>query len=165
MLYTHMCDVTLRTIKPQDRDWLVAQHRTLYAQSDGFDASFGDLVQEITDDFLNTHDPRFECGWIAENSVHRLGSIFCVRLDDETAQLRLFLVIPEAQGTGLGRRMLRHCMQFAKHSGYKGMRLWTHRSHKAACALYKSQGWQCIDAKPTQSFGQDMIVETYTYWF
>ena len=160
-----MDDVILRTIKPQDCEWLVENHRLLYAQSDGFDDSFGDLVKKITDDFLMSHDPKVERGWIAERKGHRLGSVFCVRLDDETAQLRLFFLVPEARGTGLGRRMLQHCMTFARHGGYAGMRLWTHRSHRAACALYKAQGSQCIATKPAHSFGRNMIVETYTYRF
>ena len=152
-------------IRPDDRDWLVAKHRTIYAQTDGFDDSFGDLVAQVLDDFLKTHDPQHECGWIAEENGHRLGSIFCVRLDAHTAQVRLFLLVPEARGKGLGRRMLRRCMRFAQERGYSGMRLWTHQSHKAACALYKAQGWRCIEVKPVRSFGQDLIVETYVYPF
>ncbi|GIT86951.1 MULTISPECIES: GNAT family N-acetyltransferase [Roseobacter] len=160
-----MKNLILRKVRPEDREWLVAEHRTIYAQTDGFDDSFGDLVQQVLDDFLASHDPRYERGWIAEENGLRLGSIFCVRLDEETAQLRLFLLVPEARGKGLGLRMLRHCMQFAQEHGYSGMRLWTHQSHKAACALYKAQGWQCIETKPVRSFGQELIVETYTYPF
>ncbi|ABG31426.1 N-acetyltransferase [Roseobacter denitrificans] len=160
-----MKEVILREIGAQDRDWLVDKHRAIYAQTDGFDDSFGDLVADVLDDFLLRHDPKDECGWIAESEGARLGSIFCVRLDECTAQLRLFLLLPEARGKGLGRRMLRHCMRFAQKRGYSGMRLWTHQSHEAACALYKAQGWQCIETKPTRSFGQDLIVESYIYAF
>lgn len=160
-----MRDAILRKIEPEDREWLVAKHRVIYAQTDGFDVSFGDLVEDVLDDFLATHDPHHERGWIAEENGRRLGSIFCVRLDDKTAQLRLFLLVLEVRGKGLGLHMLRHCMQFAQERGYAGIKLWTHQSHKAACALYKAQGWRCIDAKPTRSFGQDLIVETYIYRF
>lgn len=161
----HMKEAILREVRPQDRDWLVDKHRVIYAHTDGFDDSFGDLVENVLDGFLAAHDPRHEHGWIAEKQGQRLGSIFCVRLDERTAQLRLFLLVPEARGKGLGLRMLRHCMWFAQAHGYSAMRLWTHQSHKAACALYKAQGWQCIETKPVRSFGQDLIVETYTYHF
>lgn len=163
--YAGMTDVALRSFTAADRDWLVDTHQELYARNDGFDSSFGLLVGEIADDFLATRKEGFEAGWIAESDGKRLGSIFCVRLDDTTAKLRLFLVVPEARGQGLGKRLLHRCMMFAKDSGYRGMQLWTHRSHAAACALYVANGWRCVDSKPVHSFGQDLIEETYVYWF
>ena len=160
-----MEDVILRRFEHADRDWLVEQHRNLYHISDGFDASFGDLVAKILDDFLASHDPAYERGWIAERAGQRLGSIFCVRYTNDTAQLRLFLLVPEARGLGLGQRMLSTVMQYARDTGYKDMRLWTHRNHKAACALYGKHGWQQVEVERKRSFGQDVIVETYIYRF
>ncbi len=49
--------VEIRRFEPQDRDWLVAEHRDSYARAEGFDDSFGILVGSILDDFLNLHDP------------------------------------------------------------------------------------------------------------
>ena len=56
------------------------------------------LVRGIVADFLAGHDPAREAGWIAEADGARIGCIFCVRKDDETAKLRLFLILPEARG-------------------------------------------------------------------
>ena len=47
-------------------------------------------------------------GWIARKRWAALGSIFCVKLDDQTAKLRLFMCLPEARGLGLGKRLLTH---------------------------------------------------------
>lgn len=156
-----MHDVILRPYHPDDAPWLVERHGTLYARDEGFDESFPALVAEILADFAARHDPTCERGWIAERSGQRLGSIFCVRLDDETAKLRLFLLDPAARGAGLGRHMLRTCMQFARDCGYRRMQLWTHESHHAAVALYRGQGWQLIDVKPVHSFGVDLIEQTW----
>lgn len=165
LLVACMDDPKLRLLTQDDRDWLVDQHRILYARDEGFDDTFATLVAEIIDTFLATHDPAVERAWIAEQDGLRLGSVFCVKLDEKTAQLRLFLLVPEARGKGLGKSLLRNCMAYAKDKGYSGMRLWTHRSHEAACRLYQDFGWQCIDAKPDRHFGQDVVVETYTYDF
>ncbi|KIN60423.1 Acetyltransferase, GNAT family protein [Sulfitobacter noctilucae] len=140
-----------------DRDWLVAEHRDQYAQAEGFDASFGILVGSILDDFLTDHDPLREAGWIAWQDGQRLGSIFCVAVNDEAAKLRLFLLTPLARGTGLARRMLDGCMGFAREAGYRRMTLWTHESHRAAGALYVKTGWTLVSSKPVTSFGQDLI--------
>lgn len=155
----------LRFIRVQDRDWLVERHMEIYGMECGFDHSFGLLVGQIVDAFLAEHDPTCEAGWIAEHEGKPLGSIFCVRLDEDTAQLRLFFLEPDARGQGLGRRMLDTCMGFARDCGYVGMRLWTHRSHQSACALYRLAGWQQVASEPKVSFGQQEVVETYVYYF
>ena len=165
LFIARMAAQNIRLLTPGDRDWLVEQHRILYARDEGFDDTFVTLVAEIIDAFLAEHDPSVERGWVAEQDGQRLGSVFCVKLDETTAQLRLFLLVPEARGKGLGKAMLDTCMQFAKEAGYSGMRLWTHQSHQAACRLYRGFGWRCVDTEATRHFGQDVIVETYVYDF
>lgn len=154
-------DVVLRTFRPDDKDWLVERHGALYARDEGFDDSFARLVAEILDDFIANHDPKREQGWIAESAGERCGSIFCVSLNETTAKLRLFLLIPETRGMGLGRLMLKTCMAYARNAGYTEMVLWTHESHRAACALYKAHGWHLLDSKPVRSFGVDLIEQSW----
>lgn len=156
-----MDSVTLRPFRADDAPWLVERHGTLYAEAEGFDDSFAPLVAEILGAFITDHDPTCEQGWIAEEAGHRLGSIFCVRLNETTAKLRLFLLVPEARGKGLGRRLLEACMGFARAAGYRDMQLWTHESHRAACALYASAGWHLADSKPVRSFGVDLVEQTW----
>lgn len=153
--------IEIRHLAPGDVDWLVHQHGKLYAQAEGFDATFGPLVASILNDFETRHDPSRERAFIAWSGETRLGSVFCVRLDDETAKLRLFLLVPEARGLGLGRRMLTTCMQWAQERGYARMVLWTHESHEAACALYRQTGWRLIDSKPVFSFGRDLVEQSW----
>lgn len=160
-----MGSVMIRQFTADDRDWLVDQHGRLYAKTEGFDDSFGILVGDILDAFLAEHDPELERGWIAEEDGERLGSIFCVRLSETTAKLRLFLLVPQARGKGLGKRLLETCMSYANARGYQGMQLWTHESHEAACALYKARGWQLESTKPVHSFGQDLVEQSWSYRF
>ena len=152
-----MDTVEIRTFEPADRDWLVAEHRESYARAEGFDDSFGVLVAEILDMFIATHDPETEHGWMAWQGDKRLGSIFCVRVDAETAKLRLFLLSEAARGRGLGLKMLQTCMGFARAKGYRRMVLWTHESHRAAGALYAKTGWTLMSSKPVVSFGQHLV--------
>jgi GNAT superfamily N-acetyltransferase len=155
----------IRPFCADDRDWLVAAHGDLYARAEGFDASFEQIVAQIIDGFLAGHDPKREAGWIAEAAGERLGSIFCVAQDEVTAKLRLFLLVSEARGKGLGKRLLYHCMCFAQSRGYAGMQLWTHESHEAACALYRATGWTLEASKPVHSFGQDLVEQQWRYRF
>jgi len=163
--YPGMTAVQLRPFHPADIDWLVERHARQYAMDDGFDGSFGPLVRDILEDFASAHDPARERGWIAEQDGRPLGSIFCVSLNDQTAKLRLFFLVPDARGLGLGKLLLQTCMQFAREAGYAGMQLWTHESHEAACALYKASGWQLISSKPVHSFGQDLVEQSWEISF
>lgn len=155
----------IRPFHPDDAPWLVERHATLYARDEGFDASFGPLVAGILDGFIAGHDPECEAGWIAEQDGRRLGSIFCVRGEAGLAKLRLFLLVPEARGQGLGRRLLETCTGFARARGYPGMRLWTHESHRAACALYARSGWRLVASKPVRSFGCDLVEQSWEIAF
>ena len=160
-----MDPVELRLFNANDRDWLVEQHSILYAQDDDFDESFGPFVGEILDDFLARHDPDCETGWIAESGGRRIGSIFCVKDRPGTARLRMFLLLPDARGKGLGRHLLQTCMAYAQTKGYKDMTLSTHESHKAACALYRAFGWQLETSNPVRSFGRDLVEQAWSYRF
>lgn len=152
-----MDDIEIRRFTADDRAWLIARHQAHYGTVEGFDDSFGVLVAEIVDDFLSGHDPAREAGWIARRGEARLGSIFCVRVNDSTAKLRLFLLIDEVRGTGLGHRMLETCMGFARDRAYRQMQLWTHESHRAAGALYAKTGWHLMSSTPVVSFGQPLV--------
>lgn len=155
----------IRPFKSTDTDWLTQQHQQLYTQDEGFDQTFGPLVRSILEAYVADHDPSCEAGWVAQDDGIRMGSIFCVRHSDSTAKLRLFLLTSEARGHGIGRRLLQTCMGFAKAAGYQSMTLWTHESHKAACALYEKTGWRCVDSVPVHSFGQDLVEQTWVIDF
>lgn len=153
--------VELRDLAPGDAGWIVERHGALYARDEGYDVTFEALVAEIMGDFLRHHDPARERGWIAWGDGRRIGSIFCVRRSDETAQLRLFFLEPEARGAGQGRRMLDACLGFARACGYSELVLWTHASHAEACRLYERAGFEKTGSRPAREFGQDTVIVDY----
>jgi GNAT superfamily N-acetyltransferase len=156
-----MDKILLRRFESADVPWLVEQHGDLYAAEEGFDETFGPLVADILAGFIADHDPMRERGWVAMQDGQRLGSIFCVAAEGNSAKLRMFLLTPAARGKGLGKRLLRSCLEFARECGYQDMVLWTHESHKAACALYNAFGWELVESKPVHSFGVDLIEQSW----
>lgn len=156
-----MEEVILRPFGEADAAWIVARHGALYAEAEGFDATFSVLVAGIVRDFLAGHNANRERGWIAVRGGGRLGSIFCVDAGDGVAKLRLFLVEPEARGTGLAQRMLEACVGFARAAGYRRMRLWTHESHRAAGRLYARNGFLLTASVAARSFGVDVVEQTW----
>lgn len=154
--------IELRDIGIGDAGWLIQQHAELYAAEEGFDATFEPLVAEILADFLRNRDPACERAWIAWRGDRRLGSVFCVRGPDPgQAKLRLFLLTPDARGQGLGKRLLSACIGYARETRYRELVLWTHASHRAACALYRQAGFRLVDSRPVTSFGVALEEQTW----
>jgi ribosomal protein S18 acetylase RimI-like enzyme len=81
--------------------------------------------------------------------------------DPGVAQLRLLIVEPAARGLGIGRQLVDECTRFARAAGYERIRLGTHSILTAARTLYAQAGYQLIASEPHQSFGQQLVAETW----
>jgi GNAT superfamily N-acetyltransferase len=154
--------VTIRTLdKPGDLGWVVMAHGETYAKEFGWDSSFEALVARIVADYAGAHDDAKEAAWIAERGGRRVGCVFCVAADEQTAQLRILLVVPAARGHGTGARLVDECLQFARQAGYKQMKLWTNHPLAAARHIYLSRGFQLAEEEPHHSFGATLIGQVY----
>jgi GNAT superfamily N-acetyltransferase len=136
-------------------------HGELYATEFGWDTSFESLVARIVADYANDHDSSREAAWIAELDGVRVGCVFCVSEDDDTAKLRILLVDPASRGSGLGGRLVDTCIAFAVQAGYARMRLWTNHPLVAARAIYLRRGFVLESEEPHHSFGVDLIGQVY----
>jgi DNA-binding MarR family transcriptional regulator/GNAT superfamily N-acetyltransferase len=154
-------EIVLREPEAGDYGWVVERHGALYATEYGFNVNMeGDVAGMIAGFVANFEPGRDRC-WIAERDGVRCGSVFVVHEDDTTARLRLLLLEPSARGTGLGRRLVRTCIDFARAAGYTKMVLWTHAVLTAARAIYKSEGFVMTAATTNTRWGPAIISETW----
>jgi DNA-binding MarR family transcriptional regulator/GNAT superfamily N-acetyltransferase len=149
--------VVLRPPRPGDFGWVIQANAETYAEEFGWDASYEVLVSRIVSDYANGHDPAREASWIAEVDGARVGCVFCVRYDDETAQLRLLLVDPSARGLGIGGRLVDECLRFARRAGYRRIRLWTNSVLADARRIYERAGFTLTSSDEHHSFGHDLV--------
>jgi GNAT superfamily N-acetyltransferase len=147
--------------RPGDLGWVVMAHGELYSAEFGWDATFEALVARIVADYAAGHDPAREAAWIAELDGARVGCVFCVAEDGQTAKLRILLVRPDGRGHGLGGRLVDTCVAFARQAGYARMRLWTNHPLVAARSIYLQRGFALIQEEPHRSFGVDLIGQIY----
>ena len=153
------------TIRPLGRagdlGWVVMAHGELYDREFGWDSTFETLVARIVADYASERDPERYAAWIAEVDGVRVGCVFCVPADERTAKLRLLLVDPEARGTGIGKRLVAECLDFAKAAGYEAITLWTNDVLAAARRIYQSHGFELVAEEPHHSFGHDLVGQTW----
>ena len=62
--------------------------------------------------------------------------------DAKVAELQKLYVAPEAQGHGLGHRLIAEAEHFARTAGYEQLYLETHHNLQTAARLYRALGWQ-----------------------
>jgi DNA-binding MarR family transcriptional regulator/GNAT superfamily N-acetyltransferase len=153
--------VVLRSHRPGDIGWVIHRHGALYAEEYGWDESFEALVAEVAAQFIKNFDPTRERCWIAELDGEAVGSIFLVKYTEEIAKLRLLLVEPRTRGFGIGRKLVRECIDFAQQSGYKKVTLWTQSCLLAARKLYREAGFKLVKEEPQPAFGADLVSEIW----
>jgi GNAT superfamily N-acetyltransferase len=153
--------VQLRRHRPGDMGWVVQRHGELYWQEFGYDARFEALVAGIVARFVERLDARRERCWIAVRGARRLGAVFLVKKAPGVAQLRLLIVEPAARGLGLGKRLVKACIGFARAAGYRKLVLWTQSELTAARAIYGKAGFRKVRSQAHRSFGKRLVGE---YW-
>jgi DNA-binding MarR family transcriptional regulator/N-acetylglutamate synthase-like GNAT family acetyltransferase len=153
--------VALRELRPGDLGWIVHRHGALYAEEQGYDASFEALVAEIAAHFVREYDSARERGWVAEIDGEIVGSVLLVKKSARVAKLRLLLVEPHARGLGIGRKLVAVCIAFAKAAGYARITLWTQSTLVAARRVYEQAGFRLTHEEAHRSFGHDLVAQTW----
>jgi DNA-binding MarR family transcriptional regulator/GNAT superfamily N-acetyltransferase len=153
----------LRALRPGDLGWVVQRNAVLYDAEYGWDHTYEGLVARIVADYADRSAGRpGEDAWIAEVDGQPVGCVFCVRRDEDTAQLRLLLVEPSARGRGIGARLVDECVRFARRSGYRRITLWTNDVLTSARRIYEAAGFALDDEAPHRSFGHDLTGQNWS---
>jgi DNA-binding MarR family transcriptional regulator/GNAT superfamily N-acetyltransferase len=155
--------LALRPLRPGDIGWIIHRQTVLYTQEYGWDWTYEGLASRILGAFIAEFDPAREDGWVAEGGGAIVGSIFLMKSDDPAvAKLRLLYVEPKVRGMGLGRKLVETCIARARTLGYSQLTLWTNDILVAARRIYQAAGFRLVSEAPHQSFGHDLVGQTWT---
>ncbi|HEU5046668.1 MAG TPA: helix-turn-helix domain-containing GNAT family N-acetyltransferase [Rickettsiales bacterium] len=153
----------LRPPYPGDMGLVVQREANVYATEYGWDGTFEHLVLGIVIDFTRNFNPKRECCWIAERNRQHAGHVFLTQHpdDQDTARIRLLMVEREARGAGIGHALVNECIRFARACGYRRITLWTQSILTAAHHIYNKAGFKLIRQEPHQSFGKNLVGQTW----
>lgn len=154
-----MYSLTIRNFNGDDIDYLIARHQTIYPAEYGFSQNFANDVNRIIHKFVEDFDKEKECILIAELDGKRVGSIAIAKSNEDTAQLRFFLLEPEARGKGIGKKLIENVIEFSRNKGYKHMFLETVSKLEVARRIYKSRGFEITSTHENPDWGEGILEE------
>lgn len=134
-------DINIRTdVRPGDIGYITYMHGWIYREEYGYSTVFEGYVAESFYKFLLNYNPDNDRLWCAEYNGNIIGCIGIVG-HGERAQLRWFLLDPHYRGIGLGRKLLKESLNFAKVKNYKSVYLDTTNDLDKAISMYTRAGF------------------------
>lgn len=151
-----------RELRPGDLGELARLHGVLYAADEQLDVTFeAGVAKGLADAVLRGWPDHDEGLWVAERDGRMLGAIGLTREGPRHGRLRWFLLVPEARGRGLGRRLLGDVLAFTRAAGYERLELDTYPELRAAGRLYVEAGFHVIASRRTEIWGRTLEVQRY----
>ncbi len=144
---------------------VVRAHAVYYAREWRFGAPFETKVAREIADFVDRYSPERDRLLRAERDGALLGALTIDGSDPALppgqAHLRWFIVMDEARGLGLGRRLMEAATSFLDASGYRTCYLTTFEGLGAARRLYEDAGFVLVREAPSTTWGTTVLEQRF----
>lgn len=162
MIKTELKDISIRTnLKAGDIGYIISLHGLLYQKEYNYSIAFETYVAKGLYEFYNQYDPSKDCVWICEHNHAIIGFLLLMHRENNMAQLRFFILLPEYRGIGLGKKLIDLFMKWLKEHDYYGCYLWTTNEQQTAIELYKRYGFILAEEIDSTSFGKPLKEQRY----
>ncbi len=102
----------------------------------------------LFDEDLSKEKDDLHFGVVDETTGTLLGCVILTILPEKKLKLRQMIVVESAQGKGLGRSLVNHCIEYARKSGDRIIEL---HARKTALQFYAKLGFELIEGEFMQS--------------
>ncbi|WP_061537106.1 bifunctional helix-turn-helix transcriptional regulator/GNAT family N-acetyltransferase [Collimonas arenae] len=137
-------------------------HARFYSEHWGFDAFFEKKVATELAEFASALPADGKALWLYAENGRSLASL-AIDGNDETgtAHLRWFIVDDTLRGSGVGRQLMSHAMDFVDRR-FRETYLWTFKGLDAARNLYEKFGFQLTDESEGAQWGTRVIEQRFS---
>lgn len=138
-------------------------HAVYYYEHWGFDVSFEIQVGRELSEFMAAFQEDRDGFWAVTEGGRFVGSVAIdgTKAGTEGARLRWFIVVPDRQGTGLGKSLLRRAIDFCRRKGFRRVYLWTFEGLDVARALYEGEGFRLSEEHVVDQWGQNLTEQRF----
>lgn len=148
-------------LKPGDLGQVAALHGKIYGEEYGFPIGFEMYVMESLAEFYNQFDEEKDRVWVVESEGRMVGFLLLMHRDQNSAQLRYFIIEKPYRGIGLGKDLMKEWMEFFNEKKYLSAYLYTTSGLDPAISLYERYGFVKISEEQTENFGFPMLEILY----
>ncbi|WP_054974498.1 GNAT family N-acetyltransferase [Paenibacillus sp. A3] len=150
----------IRNFTLDDVDYIINSHYEIYNREFQYDLSFRDFIEKRVKGLVERSDDK-ENIWILEVDGKSSGSICIMKINEDSAQLGLFLVAAHVRGAGYGNRLVRTAIDFCKEIGFKRIILWTNSELISARRIYEKNGFQLKETRSQILSNKELIEERW----
>ncbi len=138
-------------------------HAVYYHEHWGFDVTFETRVGRELSEFITEFEEDRDGLWVAMRGERFTGSVAIDgrKGSTEGARLRWFIVVPDLQGTGIGKALMDQAVKFCETKGYSRIYLWTFRGLERARILYERYQFRLCEEREVTQWGQNLREQKY----
>jgi GNAT superfamily N-acetyltransferase len=131
-------------------------HAVYYSEHWGFDVSFETQVGRELSDFISRFEDDRDGFWVATKDGKFAGAVAIdgQMADTEGARLRWFIVSPELQNVGVGKKLISKAVEFCRKKKFPKVFLWTFEGLDAARRLYEREYFRLSETHEVEQWGQ-----------
>ena len=146
---------------------ITTSHAVYYNENWGFDVTFETEVGSELSDFVSQFDGDRDGLWVASSNLNFAGAI---AIDGnnaftEGARLRWFIVLPDFQRKGIGKKLIKQAVEFCRHKHYPKVYLWTFSGLEGARRVYEAEGFQLCEESDVFQWGQNIKEQKFELFF
>lgn len=153
--------ITIRPFTQSDIEYVISRHKTLYYAERHLSGAFSAYVDHIVYEFAANFNGQTDCLNILECNGVPAGSIAIARIDEQTAQLRFFMLEPEMRQRGYGNRLMELALTFCREKGYRKVFLLTITAQVIARHIYETHGFYKVSSQDKSEWGEGVIEERW----
>lgn len=135
---------------------IAEMHASYYHRHWGFGLFFEAKVAMEFSEFISRFEEGRDGLWTILHGRRIAGAVAidAIKADgNEGAHLRWFIVEPQLQGRGWGKRLLHEAVSFCDAKGYRKIYLWTFQGLSSARHLYEASGFRLTFEQTGEQWG------------